>query len=85
MPRVQGSLLAFGDRLLNRVAAAIDRPASAGSFSSTSRTPWWRRPARRYRESFEQREERRESHLPTPTARPMGPEDWPPPSDSPRS
>ncbi|GGP87808.1 hypothetical protein [Streptomyces melanogenes] len=78
MPKAPGSLLAFGDRLLNRVATAIDGPSPTGSFSSTSRTPWWRRPARHYRDGFERREERREGHLPAPTARPMGPGDWPP-------
>ncbi|MFD9489321.1 hypothetical protein ACFWBX_36180 [Streptomyces sp. NPDC059991] len=78
MPRVQARLFAFGDRLLNRVAAALDRPSPAGSFSSTPRTPWWCRPARRYRDGFERREERREDHLPAPTARPAGPGGWPP-------
>ncbi|GGP78504.1 hypothetical protein [Streptomyces melanogenes] len=78
MSKARGSLFAFGDRLLNRVAAALDRPSPTGSFSSTAPTSWWRRVARRYRDGFERREEHREDHLPMPTARPMGPGDWPP-------
>ncbi|MFF1481408.1 hypothetical protein ACFVYD_28305 [Streptomyces sp. NPDC058301] len=70
-------MLVFLDRLLNRLATRLDRSAAQGSFSSGSRTPWWRGQARRYGEAFEEREERRNGALPVPTARPMKADDWP--------
>lgn len=70
-------MLVFLDRLLNRLASRLEWSTAAGSFSSAARTPWWRRRARRYREAFEEREERRNGALPAPTARPMDAKDWP--------